>query len=154
MNVPFEQQRLNEWLYNSVNNIRVQLIPPTLVSNFRVTPQPGGNLIDFTRSDGDNYTLYINTTPSIDLATLVRLGSSNQYTHSVGVGGLTFYYAVRANKGNLVGDVSGWVSGITLGLAVPATTPDPIPATEFPFEDQSTDSTAVTTPLGPRFEQL
>lgn len=151
MNVPLDQQRFNQWIYTTIDNIRNQLIPPSLVSNLRCTPQPGGNLIDFTRSDGDSYTLYINTTPSIDLAERVRLGASNRYQHNVGVAGVLYYYAVKANKGTLPGEVSGWVSGTTLGLAVPAANPDPIPASEFPFQDQETDSTAIAVPKGSEF---
>ncbi len=146
--VPLDQQNFNLWAWTAIQNLQASFIPPTTVTNLRVTPQPGGNLIDFTRSDGDSYTLYINTTGSIDLATRVRLGASNRYTHTVGLAGVLYYYAVKANKGALSGDVSPWVSGTTLGLAVPAANPEPPPATEFPFLDQETNSVEVAVPSG------
>ena len=124
------------------------VIPATPVNNTRVTPQPGGNLIDFTRTDGESYTLFINTTPSINLSTLVELGTSNRYTHAVGIGGLKFWYAVKTNKGNLVGPLSDWKDGTTLALTTPAAAVVPPVATDFPFEDQETESVAVTVPSG------
>ena len=154
MAVPMDQQNFNQWVWSTLTNLSSQLTAPSLVSNLRVTPQPGGNLIDFTRSDGDAYTLYLNTTASIDLATRVQLGTSNRYTHAVGVGGQLYYYAVRANKGNLAGSVSGWIAGTTLAVGTPAVAVTPLPATEFPFKDQETDSTEAAYPVGPRFETI
>ncbi len=80
--------------------------------------------------------------------------TANRYTHSVGKAGITYYYAVQAFKGALAGDVSPWVSGVTLGLAVPAAIPTPLPATEFPFTDQETDAVAVSVPDGVDFLPL
>lgn len=152
--VDLAQQNFNQWAWTAIQNLQASFIPPSLVTNLRVTPQPGGNLVDFTRSDGDSYTLYINTTGSIDLATRVRLGTSNRYTHAVGVAGVKYYYAVKANKGALAGDVSPWVSGTTLGLAIPAANPTPPPATEFPFLDQETNSVEVAIPSGSDYQTV
>lgn len=145
-NVPLDQQNFNQWVWSTLQE--GAFIPPSAVDNLRVTPQPGGNLIDFTRTDGESYTLYINTTPSINLSTLVELGISNRYSHAVGIGGVKYWYAVKTNKGNLIGPISFWKSGTTLGLAVPAAAVTPPPATDFPFADQETDSVAVTVPSG------
>jgi len=152
--VPLDVDNFNRWVVNAISNLQSAFIPPTTVTNLRVTPQPGGNLIDFTRSDGESYTLYINTTGSVNLATHVQLGTANRYTHSVGKAGILYYYAVQAFKGSLAGEVSPWISGTTLGLAVPAAQPDPPPATEFPFVDQETDAVAVTVPDGVDFLPL
>lgn len=149
--VPLDQQNFNRWTVNAIENLQSALIPPTTVTNLRATPQPGGNLIDFTRSDGDSYTLYINTTPSVDLSQRVRMGTSNRYTHSVGKAGITYYYSVKSVKGNLNSELSPWVSGTTLGLAVAASQPTPPPATEFPFLDQETDSVQIAVPDGVDF---
>lgn len=154
MKVPLDQQNFNRWVLNAIENLQSAFIPPSRVSNMRCTPQPGGNLIEFTRSDGDSYTLYINTTPSLDLAQRTKLGSSNRYNHSVGIAGVRYYYAVKANKGSLGGEISAWISGTTLGLAVPAVATVPPPATEFPFVDQETDSVAVAIPDGIDFQQV
>lgn len=153
-NVPLDQDNFNRWVTTAIDNLRAQLIPPSLVSNLRATPQPGGNLVEFTRSDGDSYTLYINTTPSIDLAVRVRLGPSNQYSHNVGIGSVKYYYAVRANKGSLAGEVSGWVSGTTLALGTPATAAAAIPATQFPFVDQETASVQIAIPAGNDYQTV
>jgi hypothetical protein len=146
MAVPLDQQRFNEWAYNAIQNLVAALIPPSNVSNLRCTPQPGGNLIDFTRSDGDTYTLYINTTASIDGAERVQLGASNRFAHTVGIASVKYYYAVKAKKGVVNGEVSEWVSGTTLALTTPAAAVDPPPATEFPFQDQENDSVEIAVP--------
>lgn len=149
--VPLDQDSFNRWVINAIDNLQAALLPPGTVTNLRVTPQPGGNLIDFTRSDGESYTLYINTTASVNLSERVRLGQSNRYTHTIGLGGVKYYYAVKANKGALSGEVSPWVSGITLGLAVPAVNPTPVAATEFPFQDQETQAVEIAVPDGVDF---
>lgn len=151
-NIPLDQQNFNLWVWSTIQELA--FIPATPISNFRVTPQPGGNLIDFTRSDGDSYTLYINSAPSINLATLVQLGTSNRYTHAVGSAGIQLWYTVQTNKGNLIGPFSSWLSGITLGLAVPAAVVEPPPATNFPFVDQETDAVAATVPAGGSYVPL
>lgn len=152
--VPLDQQNFNLWAWNAINNLQTALLPPSTVTNLRATPQPGGNLIDFTRSDGDTYTLYINTTPSINGSERVRIGPSNRYSHNVGIAGILYYYAVKAVKGVVNGEVSPWVSGITLGLAVPAASVDPPPATEFPFVDQETDATEISVPSGGEYDPV
>lgn len=152
MSVPLDQRNWNSFVWNVIQ--AAVFVPATVVDNLRVTPQPGGNLIDFTRTDGESYTLYINTTPSINLSTLVELGTSNRYTHAVGIGAVKFWYAVKTNKGNLIGPISFWKSGTTLDLAIPAAAVDPPPATEFPFADQETESVAVTVPIGIGFEPI
>lgn len=149
--VPLDQQNFNRWVLNAIENLQSAFIPPTTVTNLRATPQPGGNLVDFTRSDGESYTLYINTSPSINLSERVRLGASNRYQHNVGIAALTYYYAVKANKGSLSGEVSPWVSGTTLGLGTPAANVVPPPATEFPFQDQETEAVEVAVPSGTEF---
>lgn len=145
-NVPLDQQNFNLWAWTAIQGLA--FIPATPVNNLRVTPQPGGNLIDFTRTDGESYTLFINTTPSLNLATLVELGTSNRYTHAVGIGAVKYWYTVKTNKGNLVGPFSLWKDGTTLAVGTPAAAVVPPAATEFPFQDQETDSVAVTVPAG------
>lgn len=152
--VPLDQQSFNLWVWNAINNLQTALLPPSTVTNLRVTPQPGGNLIDFTRSDGDTYTLYINSTPSINGAERVRIGASNRYNHNVGIGAVLFYYAVKAVKGVVNGEVSPWVSGTTLGLAVAAAAVEALPATEFPFLDQETDATEIAVPSGGEYDPV
>ena len=148
MGVPLDQQRFNEGVLSALKNLQSALIPPTMVSNMRVTPIAGGNIIDFTRSDGESYTLYINTTGSINGAQRIDLGLANRYTNDLGQGGITRYYAIEAKTGNVHGSLSPWVAGTTLALGTAITTPTPPPATEFPFMDQETDATEVAVPSG------
>lgn len=149
--VPLDQDNFNRWVVNQIENLQAALIPPSMVSNFRVTPAAGSNIIDFTRSDGDAYTLYINSTASVNGATRIDLGIANRYTDDLGQGSIKRYYAVKAKKGNVGGTLSGWVSGTTLALGTPITTPTPPAATQFPFTDQETDSTQVAIPSGVQY---
>lgn len=122
------------------------LIPPGYVSNFAVTPAAGANIIGFTRSDGTNYVLYVNTTPSINGSTRIELGQANRYTDNLGQGAVKRYYAVKAKKGAVQGDVGPWVSGTTLALGTAITTPIAPPSTELPFTDQQTEAIEIGVP--------
>ena len=135
-------------------NLQNALLPPTIVSNLRATPAAGANIVDFTRSDGDAYTLYVNATASVDGSLRVDLGTANRYTDDLGQGGIKRYYAVKAKKGSVIGTLSGWVSATTLALGTAITTPVPPPATEFPFLDQETDSTEVSVPSGGQYDPI
>lgn len=147
-NVSPDQDLFNRWALNRIINLEAELIPPTRVTNFRVTPIAGGNIIDFTRCDGDNYILYLNTTASTDGAVRVELGQANRYTDNVGQASVKKYYAVKAKKGRLEGLPSDWKSGTTLALGAGITAPEPPPSTETPFTDQQTDAVEVGIPGG------
>lgn len=143
-----DQDAFNRWVMAKIINLEAELIPPSRVSNFRVTPVSGANIIDFTRSDGDNYILYINTTAASDKAVRVELGQANRYTDNVGEAGVKKWYAVKAKKGRLEGLLSDWKSGTTLPLGSGIAAPDPPPSTETPFTDQQNDSLEVGVPSG------
>lgn len=113
-------------------------VPARPITNLRITPVAGGNVVDFTRSDGDTYTLYWSTSKDFALAVTVELGQSNTYNDNLGSGGVTRYYWIRARRQNgqdssLVGPVAGMA--LTLGSAT--TLPKPLPATDFPAMDRS-----------------
>lgn len=113
----------------------------------------GANLIEFTRSDGDNYVLYWNTRPSIDMATRVDLGQSNRYVDQLGAGSVQRWYAIKPKKARLEGDVSVWVTATTLALGVAITPPTPPPASQNPVTDQQTDSVEVGYPTAGQYQE-
>lgn len=125
--------------------VRKSLLPPGTVTNFRVTPLSGANQIDFTRTDGDAYFLYMNTTPSLNLAVIVDLQLSNKYTDIIGAGSIKRWYMVKALKGRLEGGPSNWLSGTTLALNTPIVPPEPPPASEDTSLNQESDIPAVIT---------
>lgn len=138
-------------ILNAIKKLQAALIQPEIVTNLRATALAGAIQIDFTRGDGDAYTLFINSTGSVNLATLVDLGTANKWIDQIGDGGITKYYAVQAKKGNVIGKLSPWLVETTLALGVAATPPEPPPGTQTPFTDEETDSTATQYPYGPEY---
>src|SRR5262245_25627850 len=134
------------WVRREVLRLQQALIPPDLITNLRVTALPGSNQVDFTRSDGNTYILYWNTTASINGAVRIELGLANKYVDEIGAGGVRRYYAIKAKKGNVEGQVSAWMAQTTLALTAPAVVPTPPPATQTSFKDQATDSVGVGVP--------
>ncbi len=157
-NVPssesFDRYEFDRWVRNEVLSLQAALLPPTTVTNLRATALGGGVQIDFTRSDGDAYVLYWNSTPSINMATRVDLGVANVYVDNIGADAVTRYYAVKAKKGNVSGDVSPWVSATTLAVGTAITAPDPPPGSETPFTDTETDSIAIQVPDQETYTQV
>lgn len=149
-----ERMNFDRWTRNTLLDVQAALLQATVVSNLRATALAGAVQIDFTRSDGDAYVLYINSVPSINMATRVDLGTANLYVDQIGAGSILRYYGIVAMKGRVVGDLSPWVAQTTLALGVAITPPDPPPATETPFTDQETDSVAVQLPDGPDYRPL
>lgn len=145
-NLPQDQFDLLNWLRNTVVSLQSAIVPPGTPTNVTATPLAGANQIDFTRSGGDGYVLYVNTTPSINMATRVDLGTANTYVDQIGAGAVKRFYAVRAKTGSTNGAISSWVSATSLALGTATTPPTPPPATDQSFTDQSSDSLAVQYP--------
>lgn len=94
---------------------------PAIPSNLTVTPIAGGNVIQFTRSSGLSYNLYLADTSNRAAATQVNLGSAATYTDNVGTGGKLRYYWLEALNGQgLSSGVGSPRSGTTLALGTPA----------------------------------
>src|SRR5262245_584365 len=136
------------WVRNEVLRLQQALIPPATVTNFRATAQAGAIQIDFTRSDGDNYVLYWNKTASIDGAVRIELGFANKYVDNIGEGGVKRYYAVKAKKGYVEGQVSPWIVETTKALGVEVPPPTPPPPSDFPFQNTETESVDIGYPKG------
>ncbi len=147
-NVPggtLEQVNFYRWVRNTLVGLQAAMIPPDTPSNVRATAVAGGIQVDFTRSDGDNYILYRNTTPSVNGATRIELGTANVYTDDFGAGSVLRYYTVLAKKGNVIAAPSPWVSATSLALGTPITPPTPPPPTYFAFTDDETEGEAQAT---------
>jgi len=134
------------WVRNEIVRLQQAIIQPATVTNLRATPLAGSIQVDFTRSDGDNYVLYWNTTASINEATRIELGNTNKWVDVIGSGGVKRYYAVKAKKGPVEGQVSSWVMATTLALGTPVIPPEPPPATDFPFSDTESGGIGVGFP--------
>lgn len=136
------RRRLVE-IRNALNALTTAANPPRPVINLSATAQAGAILVMFTRTDGDNYTLYWNTTPSLDGATRIDLGNKGEYTDNIGASAVTRYYYVKAKKGNLESAIAGPVFETTLALDVeiippsrPQSTDEPVLSVErgYPVE--------------------
>lgn len=98
--------------------------PPNLPSSFTVTPIAGGNVVQFSRSNGVSFNLYLSNTPDRSAATQQNLGTGNSWTDNVGVGAVKRYYWVEAlNQSGVSSGVVGPKSGVTLALGATATVP-------------------------------
>lgn len=151
---PLATRELLVWLRNAVMEIQQSLIPPNQVTNVRATAMEGAVLIEFTRSDGDQYVLYWNTRPSINMAVRVDLGESNRYVDQMGAGTITRWYAIKAKKGRIEGDVSTWVSATSLALGTVIVPPTPPASTQTPVTDQETGAIEIGYPTGGQYQEL
>lgn len=113
---------------------------PGLPTNLSVTPVAGGNVIQFTRSNGITFNLYLGSTPNRAGATQVGLGSANTYTDTVGQGGVARYYWVEAlNQQGLSSGITGPKSGTTLALGTPASAIPAVPQSTVQVFDTTLD---------------
>jgi hypothetical protein len=106
--------------------------PPRPVKNLSATAKAGGILVQFTRTDGDSYVIYRNTTPSLNGSTRFELNKVGNFTDEIGKSAEKRYYWVRAKKGNLESTITGPVNATTLAQAAEATLPPAIPAVDEP----------------------
>lgn len=111
-------------LHSALAPLLSTLNPPNLPSGLTITPVALGNVIQFTRSNGVSFNLYLSDTPNRANATQQNLGTANSWTDTVGTAGQKRYYWVEAL--NKQGDSSGLVgpkSGVTLASGATATIP-------------------------------
>lgn len=123
---------------NAILELRPSQIPPTPPTNVTVTPMAGGNLVQFTRSDGDQYVLYWNDIPSVNGSIRIDLGQANEYLHEIGAVGVRIYYWIKAKKGQMESVLSGVKTGTTLALGTVVVPPEPPAASEFPVTSDET----------------
>lgn len=129
------------------------VIPPDQVNNLKATAQAGAVIVHFTRSDGDAYVLYWNTTPSMNGATRIDLGLANSYVDEIGKEDITRYYWVKVKKGQMESAVSGPVSAKTLALTATITPPVPPPGSRQPARSDETGQVEPGRPTSGHYER-
>jgi hypothetical protein len=122
----------------SLKNQKAQA-PPSPPSNLKVTAQPFGNLVQWTRSaDADSQELLIGATPSTAAATIINVGNTCKYVDNIGQSGITHFYWVRSVKtsGQRSTEI-GYVTGTSLASNMGVTPPiAPPPAQVQVFNSQ------------------
>ena len=113
-------------------DVQKAIAPPRPVKNLTATAKAGGVIIQFTRTDGTSYTVYRNTTASLNAAVRFEIGNTGYFSDDIGKSGELRYYWVRAQKGGMESTVVGPVSATTLGLNVEITPPPAPPAVDEP----------------------
>lgn len=107
-----------------LQNASASAVPaPQPVTNLKVTPLAGAILVQFSRSNAQNFRLYMGSSPDRTKASIVDLGTNNQYRDDVGKGGVQRWYWVQALTPNALSpsSVSGPVSATSLALGTNAT---------------------------------
>jgi hypothetical protein len=110
----------------SLRGTQAPIAPPT---NFKVTAQAFGNLLQWTRTTGaDYYQVLWNTVPTASTANIQGVGDSAMWVDHIGQTGIKRYYWVRACRytGTQSLPTPG-LSGTTLGSATGVTPPKPPP---------------------------
>lgn len=126
--------QLQQWaqgIHDVVSGLYAATVAPNPPSDLRITPIAGGNVIQFTRSNAQSYSLYLGGSPDQSIATQVDLKSSNSYTDNLGLGGtLRYYWVVGLSQSGQPSTLLGPKSGTTLALGTPAS-PLPIVAASY-----------------------
>lgn len=116
--------QLQQWaqgIHDVVSGLQAATLAPNAPSDLRVTPIAGGNVVQFTRSNAQSYTLYAGSSPDQSTATQVTLGTSNTYTENLGTPGtLRYYWVVGLSQSGTPSTLLGPKSGTTLALGTPA----------------------------------
>lgn len=112
-----DQAAFLQTLINAINVLQTSVVAPNPPTNVQVTPIANGNLIEFTRSNGDSYSLYRNTVNSFKGSQRFDLGLAASYTDVYGTSGVKLYYWVKAKLGQLASTLVGPVAGTTLSQA-------------------------------------
>lgn len=116
-------------LHDRVESLSSSSAAPNQPTNFSVTPVAGGNVVQFTRSNGVSYTLYMADSPNRAAAGQVSLGTANSFTDTVGAGDHKRYYWVEAlSQTGTSSGVVGPRSGVTLALGTATTVPSVQPS--------------------------
>lgn len=133
MNIPsvpvsFDWDSVRRWMIEVHKNLNATVVPqpiPDPVTNLRIIEGPGMNRIEWTMSNAETFIVLISKSPAwtSDDGWYIDAGSSNCYIDHIGKGGELRYYWVRPKTGNVVGQLTGPVSGTTLALNVAATLP-------------------------------
>ena len=137
-----QHQRFLQELRDAVEKLpQSSGIPPSSISNLRVTPIPGGNQVTFTRAgDATGYLLRISDTPNWNPVHdfQIDMGDTNLFNDLLGQSGVKRYYQVISKKGDLLSPPIGPLTAIS--LAPSSVTTLPIPPVSSPDIVHSTDT--------------
>jgi len=139
-----------EDLRRNVVAIRTNQSPITSPTNFKVTPLPFGNLLQWTRTvNADYYEVLWNTNPTLQNANIQGVGDSAQHVDQVGNSGIKRFYWLRARKytGSASG-LTGPLSGVTLAATPGVTPPTPPPPSHIFVVDTTTGHSIIYVPFG------
>lgn len=119
------------------------MVPPRQPTNLKVTAIAFGAVVQFTPTDGDYSEVLAGNTKAIEQATVYNVGTSQQFTDSVGKSGVARYYWVRAvnqiSPGSLIrSPAAGPATVTTLASGAAATIPPPPVAGDQLVLDQTT----------------
>lgn len=109
---------------------------PTLI----VTPAALSNVLQWTMTDADSYTVFASRTNDISAASIIDVGNSNTFHHFVGNSGVTVFYWVQSIRSTVSVNSPpfGPKSGITLAAGATVTVPPPPPPSDAPAIDPGT----------------
>jgi hypothetical protein len=139
---------------NAIKRLENTVVLPQPATNLKVTPKAGGNVIQFTRSDGDAYILYLSDTPSINGARRFDLGLAAEYTDEIGQETFTRYYWIKVKKGQMESAMIGPISGTTLALDAVIAPPIPPPPAQTMTRSDETDDLEVGRPTSSIYEKV
>jgi hypothetical protein len=126
-------------LRQAVLNIQGNLTPAQPVSNLKCTPVAAGNIVQWTRSDADQYVVLVSPSADIAAAVSYSAGSAQQWFDNIGKGVIKHYYWVQAIKyGAPVGSPQGPVSGTSLAQGTDTVVPAAPPASNIAQRDSTT----------------
>lgn len=148
MSFTTDQANFLQSLVNAINLLQVSVLPPNAPSQLTVTPTAGGNLIQFTRSNGDAYSVYRNTVNTPNGATRFDIGLANTYNDVIGTSGAAYFYWVKAKLGQLQSTLVGPVSGTTLGLNVSIVQPAQPAPSQSPTQSNTEAGVIPGSPVG------
>lgn len=141
--LPVHHRKFFTEIRNAIVQLQGSKVPPRAPTNLAIVPIAGGNAIQFTRSDGDYYRLYVSNSPDFGAANVIDLGDTGQYSHVFGEAAITKFYWVKAFKSSgMPSDPAGPLSGTSLALNTGTTVPTPPPGTDTPSEDTFTGKKA------------
>lgn len=148
MSFTTDQANFIQTLVNAINLLQTSVLPPNAPSALKVTPTAGGNLIQFTRSNGDSYSVYRNTVNTPHGAVRFDIGLANTYNDVIGTSGAKYFYWIKAKLGQLQSTLVGPVAGTTLGLNVSIVQPAAVAPSQNPTQSDLESAAIPGSPVG------
>lgn len=130
-------------LRTQVIKLRSSQVPLPAPTNFKVTAQAFGNILQWTRVPvADYYEVLWSNTANFNGAQVIDVGNSAQWTDPVGQANVTRYYAVRARLNTGARSLNTpTIKNTTLASTPGVAPPVPPPPSKILVIDQSTGHT-------------